>query len=82
MHCHYLIVFRAHIYGAVELQQQNVKTSSIDDYEVPSMSSSGKISSTTRSNKTQSKHCIITRESFLCSYKLIFLNVYLLHYSQ
>ena len=51
MHCNYFIMFRAHIYDAVELQQQNIKTSSLGDYEVPSVSSSGKISSTTRSKQ-------------------------------
>ena len=45
-------MFRAHIYEAVELQQQHIKSSAICDYEVPSVgSSSGKISSTTRSKQ-------------------------------
>ena len=46
-------IFRAHIYDAVELHQQNRKSSSASDYEVSSviMSSSDKIPSTTRSKQ-------------------------------
>ena len=44
-------MFRAHVYDAVELHQQNIKSSSISDYEVAPVSSSGKIPSTTRSQQ-------------------------------
>ena len=46
-------IFRAHIHDAVELYQQNRKSSSASDYEVSSviMSSSDKIPSTTRSKQ-------------------------------
>ena len=47
----FFYMFRSHIYDAVELQQQNIKSSAICDYEVPSVGSSGKISSTTRSKQ-------------------------------
>ena len=43
-------IFRAHIYDAVELQQ-NIKSSTICDYEAPSVGSSSKISSTRRSKQ-------------------------------
>ena len=56
-------MFRAHIYDAVELQQQNVKTSSIDDYEVPSVSSGGKISSTTRSKQDTKADTVSLQEN-------------------
>ena len=64
-------MFRAHVYDAVELHQQNIK-SSISDYEVPSMSSSDKIPSTTRSKQDikadtvalQENPCYVTTKEF------------------
>ena len=42
------ILYRAHIYDAVELQSQKVKTSTTTDYEYELVSSSSKIPSTTK----------------------------------
>ena len=56
-------MFRAHIYDAVELQQQNIKTSSLGDYEVPSVSSSGKTSSTTRSKQDTKADSVTLQEN-------------------
>ena len=56
-------MFRAHIYDAVELQQQNIKTSSISDYEVPSVSSGGKTSSTTRSKQDTKADSVTLQEN-------------------
>ena len=53
---------RAHIYDAVELQQQNIKTS-IDDYEVPSVSSGGKTSSTTTSKQDTKADTVALQEN-------------------
>ena len=54
---------RANIYDAVGLYQQNIKTSSIDDYEVPSVSSSGKISSTTTSKQDTKADTVALQEN-------------------
>ena len=42
------ILYRSHVYDAVELQSQKVKTSTTTDYEYALVSSSSKITSTTK----------------------------------
>ena len=54
---------RANIYDVVGLQQQNIKTSSIGDYEMPSVSSGGKISSTIRSKQDIKGSAVVLQEN-------------------
>ena len=45
------ILYRSHVYDAVELQSQKVKTSTTTDSEYALVSSSSKMPSTTKSNQ-------------------------------
>ena len=45
------ILYRSHVYNAVELQSQKVKTSTTTDSEYALVSSNSKITSTTKSNQ-------------------------------
>ena len=45
------ILYRSHVYDAVELQSQKVKTSTTTDYEYELVSSSSKIPAMAKSNQ-------------------------------
>ena len=69
-------MFRAHIYDAVELHQKSIKSSSISDNEVSSVSSSSKIPSTKRSQQDikvdavelQQNPAYVTKDEYLEMY--------------
>ena len=44
-------LYRSHVYDAVEMHSQKVKTSSTTDYEYPLVSSSSKMPSTAKSSQ-------------------------------
>ena len=66
MHINYTIMFilcRSHVYDAVELQSQKVKTSTTTDCEYELVDSSSKITSTTKSSQDIKADTIESQEN-------------------
>ena len=56
-------LYRSHVYDAVEMYQQKVKTSSTTDYKYPLVSSSSKMPSTAKSSQDVKAETIELQEN-------------------
>ena len=66
LHNH-IVLYRSHVYDAVEMHSQKVKTSSTTDYEYALMSSSSKMPSTAKSNWDIKADAVKLQENLSCA---------------